>query len=85
MATGFDKDVLPLFRDVDINCMNAKGVHLGDAQWMCDVSANEDFQDHANARRVYAALSSGSMPPGHRWPQAALTIYSNWMLDGFQP
>jgi hypothetical protein len=85
MATGFGTDVLPLFRQVDINCMNTKGVHLGDAQWMCDAAGNDDFEDHANARRVFAALSSGFMPPGQRWPQDSLTLYSSWMADGFQP
>jgi hypothetical protein len=26
-------------------------------------SANDGFDDHANARRVFAALSAGFMPP----------------------
>lgn len=85
MAIQFSADILPLFRPIDSNCMNAKGVHLGDAQWMCDATGNDDFEDHANARRVFAALSSGFMPPGHRWSQDWLDTYSNWMTDGFQP
>jgi hypothetical protein len=85
MAFAFIKDVLPLFRPADIGCMNPKGVHLGDAQWMCDAAGNDDFEDHANARRVFAALSSGFMPPGRRWSQEWLEIYSGWMADGFLP
>ncbi|MGC2776367.1 MAG: hypothetical protein WA418_12130 [Bradyrhizobium sp.] len=85
MATSFSSDVLPLFRSIDINCMNNKGVHLGDEQWMCDAAGNDDFEDHANARRVFAALSSGFMPPGHPWPQASLDTYTTWMSDGFLP
>ena len=32
MTTGYAGDILPLFRQIDINCMTPKGVHLGDAQ-----------------------------------------------------
>jgi hypothetical protein len=63
MTTGYADDILPLFRQIDINC----------------------FDDHGNARRVFAALSAGFMPPGNRWPQDWLDTYSNWMTDGFQP
>jgi hypothetical protein len=85
MTTGYADDILPLFRQIDINCMTSKGVHLGDAQWMCNAAAGGGFDDHGNARRVFAALSAGFMPPGNRWPQDWLDIYSNWMTDGFQP
>ena len=84
MPTCYANDILPMFRPGDIGCMTPKGIHLGDAQWMCDPAANDGFDDHANARRVFAALSSGFMPPGHKWPQDWLDIYSNWMTDGFQ-
>jgi hypothetical protein len=85
MTTGYAKDILPMFRPRDIGCMTPRGVHLGDAQWMCDPAADDGFDDHANARRGFAALSLGSMPPGEAWPQDWLDIYSNWMTDGFQP
>jgi len=32
MTTGYAGDIVPLFRQIDINCMTPKGVHLGDAQ-----------------------------------------------------
>jgi hypothetical protein len=85
MATCYAKDILPMFRPGDIGCMTPKGIHLGDAQWMCDPAANDGFDDHANARRVFAALSAGFMPPGQKCPQDRLDIYSNWMTGGFQP
>ena len=85
MTTGYAQDILLMFRPGDIGCMNPKGIHLGSAQWMCDPAVNHGFDDHANARRVFAALSSGFMPPGHKWSQEWLDIYSNWMADGFQP
>ena len=65
--------------------MSPKGVRLGDASWMCDPAAGDDFADYANARRVFAALSSGFMPPGHKWSQDRLDTYSSWISDGFQP
>ena len=84
-VVGFAADIQPLFRPGDIRCMTPKGIHLGDVQWMCDAAGNDDFSDHANARRVHAALAEGFMPPGARWPQDHLDIYQNWMADGFQP
>ena len=85
MTTGYAGDILPLFRQIDINCMTPKSVHLGDAQWMCNAVAGSGFDDHGNARRVFAALSAGFMPSGNRWPQDWLDTYSDWMTDGFQP
>jgi hypothetical protein len=85
MTTSFGNDILPMFRPGDIACMTPKGVRLGDASWVCDPAGNDDFPDHANARRVFAALSSGFMPPGHRWSQDSLDLYASWMGDGFQP
>jgi hypothetical protein len=83
MTTGYADDILPLFRQIDINCMTPKSVHLGDAQWIA--VAGSGFDDHGNARRVFAALSAGFMPSGNRWPQDWLDTYSDWMTDGFQP
>ena len=85
MMAGFARDILPMFRPGDITCMASKGVRLGDAQWMCDPAANHGFDDHGNARRVYAALSAGFMPPGQKWSPDQLDTYSTWMTDGFQP
>ena len=51
MTTGFAKDILPLFRHGDVRCMTAKGIHLGDAAWMCDAASHHGFGDHGNARR----------------------------------
>jgi len=85
MTTSYGTDILPMFRPGDIACMSPKGVRLGDASWMCDPAADDDFADYANARRVFAALSSGFMPPGHKWSQDRLDTYSSWISDGFQP
>lgn len=85
MATSFVNDILPMFRPGDIACMTPKGIRIGDATWMCDAAADQGFDDHGNARRVFAALSAGFMPPGQKWTQASLDLYSDWMTEGFQP
>ena len=85
MTTGFAKDILPLFRPGDVRCMTAKGIRLGDAAWMCDAASHHGFGDHGNARRVYAALSAGFMPPGEPWSRDWLELYSAWMNGGFHP
>jgi hypothetical protein len=83
MAKTFISDVLPLFRSGDLTCMAQFGVRLGDSGWMCDPSPSNGFPDHGNARAVFAALSRGSMPPDHPWPQTQLDAYEQWMRDGF--
>jgi hypothetical protein len=82
---SFAKDIARKFRSSDIGCMAPKGVLLGNAQWMCDAAAGHGFDDHANARRVYAALEDGVMPPDHEWPEEWLDTYRRWMEDGFNP
>lgn len=83
MPTSYAADIHPLFRPKDISCVAQKGVMLGDADWMCDASGNDEFNDHANARRVFAVLSGGAMPPDGPWPEAKLDTYGLWMQDGF--
>ena len=83
MGTSFATDIRPLFRPGDIGCMAPRGVLLGSVDWMCDPSPTFAFADHGNARRVWFMLSSGTMPPGAKWPQDRLDIFKQWMTDGF--
>jgi hypothetical protein len=82
---SYARDIQPKFRPSDISCMARKHIRLNDVTWMCDPAAAADFADHANARRVYAALSGKIMPPDGPWPQDWLETYQNWMNTGFQP
>jgi hypothetical protein len=84
-VTSYTSDIKPKFRPGDIRCMAPKGIELGDADWMCDPSPSDEFADHANARRVFAALSDGFMPPDGAWQKDWLDTYARWMTDGFQP
>ena len=83
MAKTFTTDVLTMFRSGDISCMTRFGVKLGDADWMCDPHSGNGFNDHGNARRVFAFLSRGSMPPDGAWSESQLQTYDQWMRDGF--
>lgn len=83
--TTFAKDILPKFRAEDIGCMRAMGVRLGDPNWMTDPGGDTDFPDYANARRVFAQLETGHMPPDSAWPSDWLAAYRAWMSEGFAP
>jgi hypothetical protein len=85
MDLSFDSDIRPKFRDGDVVCMGRSQVNLSDATWMCDPRGGASFADHANARRVYSALSRGIMPPDEPWSSEWLATYRAWMNLGFPP
>lgn len=73
MALSFAKDIRPLFRDEDIQCMGGMGVALDDPAWMCV---------RANAESVYGTLADGSMPPDEPWPADNVELFKKWMDEG---
>ena len=74
MAVSFRANILPLFRDGDIDCMKSAGVHLDDAAWM---------SVPANAQRVLHAVGSGVMPPDAPWPQQSVDLLKQWIDTGY--
>jgi len=74
MAASFAKDIRPLFRDDDIECMSGAGVHLDDFAWM---------SVPANAQQVLHAVSSGSMPPDAAWPKERVALLQQWIDAGY--
>jgi hypothetical protein len=85
LATTYEADIRPLFRDRDVDCMGPLGVLLDQAGWMCDAAPRSGYSDHGNARMVQKSLLAGAMPPDEPWPPAQLAAYQAWMDDGFQP
>jgi Ferritin-like len=80
MAVSFAKDVLPLFRTIDVDHMKPLGVVLDDYAYMSDAT-----DDHANAKAVLDVLKKHRMPPGGPfWTQAQLDLFSKWMSDGYK-
>jgi hypothetical protein len=72
----YSHDIRPLFRANDIACMDPRGKKLDDPTWMCVP---------ANAQLVYAAVSAGRMPPDGRWSPDKVTLFKQWMDDGYNP
>jgi hypothetical protein len=81
----FSADIRPKFRPKDVTCMSRAHVNLDDAAWMCDAAGGAGYADHANARRVFSALSKGAMPPDGAWSPDWLATYQAWMDSGFHP
>ena len=84
---SFATDIVPLFGDGDVACMEGFGVSLTDPAYMRDPAGNDSFADHANARRVYARLTGAETPQmpmgGPFWDDAKLQLFNQWMDDGF--
>jgi hypothetical protein len=73
MALSFAKDIRPLFRDEDIECMKPMGIDLDDPAWICVL---------ANAKSVYGAVADGSMPPDVPWAADRVSLFKQWMDAG---
>jgi hypothetical protein len=82
MAGSFKSDILPLFRQQDIDCMSEFGVELDNYEWMSN-------PDHAN--NVYLRLIGKRKPRmpegGPYWNEAQLKKLNDWMTvdPKFQP
>ncbi|WP_353066729.1 hypothetical protein RBB77_09155 [Tunturibacter psychrotolerans] len=74
MALSFAKDIRPLFRDGDIECMKPDGIALDDFVWM---------SVPANATLVYGTVSDGSMPPDEPWSADRVALFKEWMDAGY--
>jgi hypothetical protein len=79
-SPSFKKNILPLFRKVDIAHMRPMGVLLSDYRYM---------STPANAQSVYSYLAGDSQPRmpigGPFWTPAQLQLFNNWMTAGYQP
>lgn len=86
---SFGGDILPLFRQIDIQHMAQRGVYLDQYSYMSDAAGDATYPDHAHARSVYCYLTGDCtprMPPGGPyWTVQQLQLYNQWMSDGFQP
>jgi hypothetical protein len=78
-APGFARDILPLFRPIDIEHMAKGGVHLDQYAYM---SVDE------NAERVYNSIAAKRMPPpdeGVTWEQEQVELLRAWIDAGMLP
>jgi hypothetical protein len=80
MPVSFARDIVPMFRPIDVEHMNKHTILLDDYTYMSDPS-----NDHGNARAVEETLVNQSMPPGGPyWSNEQLTLYKRWRSDGYQ-
>ena len=81
MPVSFERDIRPLFRQIDIDHMNKHDVLLDNYTYMSDPS-----NDYGNAQRVEDSLTNQSMPPdGPYWSNEQLILYRQWRSEGYRP
>jgi hypothetical protein len=91
MAVSFDAEIKVLFRNRDQNCMASPNfrMDLRNYAFMSDPAGNDEFSDHANARRVHKALLPEADPrmplDGAFWSDEQIGLFEKWMDDGFAP
>ena len=76
---GFEQDIRPLFRPLDIEHMAKGGVALDQYAYM---SVPE------NAEKVYRSVAEKRMPPpdeGVTWSKEQVSLLRAWIDAGFQP
>ena len=69
--TSFARDIRPLFRQRDVEAMQA---------WF-DLSSFEDVRD--NAAAIQERLSDGTMPCDGPWSEEQMARFQRWMQEGF--
>jgi hypothetical protein len=69
-AVGFERDIRPLFRERDVSSMSSA----------FDLSSYNDVR--ANADKILAKVSDGSMPCDGRWPQERVDLFRSWVDAG---
>lgn len=73
MATSFERDIRPLFREDDVDAMS----------FVFDLASYEDVR--ANAADIYQRLAAGDMPCDRAWPTEQVELFRRWMDDGTPP
>ena len=71
---SFQRDIRPLFRQLDIEAMIPFGF---------DLSSYQDIKPQAQL--IYARLADGSMPCDEPWAEDQIEKFKQWMDEGMQP
>ncbi len=71
MALSFAKDIRPMFRQGDIDCMKDYDLDLNDLGNVRMRSAD-----------IYRELSNKGMPDDGPWPDADIAKFKQWMDEG---
>jgi hypothetical protein len=82
MNASFQKDILPLFTQTDIDHMGHFDIILNDYSYMSQPD---------NAANVYAQVSQGAMPPTPSeggegpWSPDKVGLFKTWIEEGYPP
>jgi hypothetical protein len=81
---SFAKQIAPLFRTIDVQCMRARGVFLKNYDYMKDGDQEGD-----NAKAVLEMLKPDADPRmpygGPYWTDANIQLLQDWINDGLPP
>jgi hypothetical protein len=69
-APSFERDILPLFRDEDVDSM----------EFAFDLRSYDDVRENAEA--IHERVSDGSMPCDAEWPPERVELFRRWMDAG---
>jgi hypothetical protein len=79
-SLSFERDIRPLFRDVDVKHMSAMDVFLDDYAYMSDAQNAKAVLEYLNGTQ------QPQMPPGGPfWSEEQLNLFSQWMEQGRRP
>lgn len=80
VAVSFAKQIVPLFRTIDVQCMRSRGVFLINYDYM---------KDPDNANMVLDMVSPDGDPRmpfgGPYWTDASIQLFQDWIKGGLQP
>jgi hypothetical protein len=71
---SYAADIRPLFRQMDVDAMKARGL---------DLSSYDDVSEQAD--EILSVLQDGSMPCDQPWSQDWIKKFKQWITDGKQP
>ena len=70
---SFERDILPLFRDEDVDSMS----------FAFDLSSYDEVRDHAE--EIHLRLADGTMPCDGPWPEEDVARLREWIDAGMPP
>jgi len=78
-TVSFATNILPLFTQVDINCMKTKGVNLSSYAFVSVPQNAQNILNHLNG------TTPPQMPPSGPWSAANIALFQAWIDGGYQP
>lgn len=91
VQTSFSRDIVPLFRTIDVQCMRQMGVLLVNYVYMANPAPLQNNKPtFGNANNVLRMLKPGALPDrmplgGPYWSTASLNLFQEWIDEGCPP